>query len=85
MIDTQTINRISDRINELLPPGLQQVKTDFDARLKSLLQQQLSNYEMVSREEFDIQARVLARTRQKLEQIEARLQALEESLEQARQ
>lgn len=77
MIDNQTINRLSEQINELLPPGLQQVKSDFDARLKSLLQQQLSNYEMVSREEFDIQARVLARTREKLEAIEARLDELE--------
>jgi BMFP domain-containing protein YqiC len=65
----------------LLPPGLQQVKADFDARLKSLLQQQLANYEMVSREEFDIQARVLQRTREKLEIIEARLKELEQTLD----
>lgn len=80
MIDNQTINRLSEKINELLPTGLQQVKSDFDARLKSLLQQQLANYEMVSREEFDIQARVLERTREKLEIIEARLKELEKSL-----
>ena len=80
MIDHQTINRLSEKINDLLPPGLQQVKSDFDARLKSLLQQQLANYEMVSREEFDIQARVLQRTREKLEIIEARLKELEQTL-----
>ena len=81
MIDNQTINRISDKINEILPPGLQQAKSDFDARLKSLLQQQLATYEMVSREEFDIQARVLARTREKLEKLEARLKELEQGLD----
>ena len=81
MIDNQTINRLSEQINALLPPGLQQVKEDFDARLKTLLQQQLTHYEMVSREEFDIQARVLARTREKLEVIESRLKELEKSLE----
>jgi len=80
MIDNQTINRLSEKINALLPPGLQQVKTDFDARLKGLLQQQLANYEMVSREEFDIQAHVLERTREKLEIIEARLKELEKTL-----
>jgi hypothetical protein len=80
MIDNQTINRLSEKINEMLPPGLQQVKSDFDARLKSLLQQQLANYEMVNREEFDIQARVLQRTREKLEIIEARLKELEQTL-----
>jgi BMFP domain-containing protein YqiC len=77
MIDNQTINRLSEQIQDLLPPGLQQVKADFDARLKTLLQQQLAQYEMVSREEFEIQARVLARTREKLEALEARLAALE--------
>ena len=81
MIDNQTINRLSEKINALLPPGLQQVKSDFDARLKSLLQQQLANYEMVSREEFDIQARVLERTREKLEVIEARLKELDKNLD----
>lgn len=80
MIDNQTINRISDRINNLLPPQLQQVKTDFDARLKTLLQQQLSELEFVSREEFDIQARVLQRTRAKLESLESKLTEMEQKL-----
>jgi BMFP domain-containing protein YqiC len=83
MIDNQTINRLSEQINALLPPGLQQAKSDFDARLKILLQQQLAKYEMVSREEFDIQARVLARTRARLEALEARLKELEQSADQA--
>ena len=80
MIDNHTINQLSEKINALLPPGLQQVKSDFDARLKTLLQQQLANYEMVSREEFELQARVLERTREKLEVIEARLKELDKSL-----
>ncbi len=80
MIDNQTLNRLSDQIAELLPPGLQQVKQDFDARLKRLLQEQLAHYEMVSREEFDLQARVLARTREKLEAMEARIAELEQAL-----
>ncbi len=84
MLDNQAINQLSEKINELLPPGLQQVKADFDARLKNLLQQQLAQFEMVSREEFDIQARVLARTRQKLETMEARLKELEQMLEENR-
>jgi BMFP domain-containing protein YqiC len=80
MLDNQTINRLSDKINQLLPPGLQQVKTDFDAKLKTLLQQQLSEFEFVSREEFDIQSRILQRTRSKLETLEDKLKQLEETL-----
>jgi len=82
MLDNQSINRLSDRINALLPPQLQQVKSDFDSRLKTLLQQQLSNFEFVSREEFDIQTRVLQRTRARLEALESRLAELEGKLNQ---
>ena len=81
MIDNQTINQLSDKISGLLPPGLLQVKADFDARLRQLLQQQLANLEMVIREEFDIQTRVLERTRAKLEAVETRLEELEQMLD----
>jgi hypothetical protein len=80
MLDNQTINRLSDKINQLLPPELQQVKSDFDTRLKSLLQQKLSELEFVSREEFDIQSAVLQRTRTKLEALEDKLKSLEKTL-----
>ena len=80
MLDNQTINRLSDKINQLLPPGLQQVKADFDAKLKVLLQQQLTEFEFVSREEFDIQSRVLQRTRAKLEALEQKIDQLEKTL-----
>jgi len=81
MLDNQTINRLSDKINGLLPAGLAQVKTDFETKLKTLLQQQLSELEFVSREEFDIQSRVLQRTRAKLEVLESKLEQLEKTLE----
>lgn len=77
MIDNQTINRLSEQIEALLPPGLQQVKSDFDARLKKLLQEHLSQYNFVSREEFDVQTKVLQRTRAKLHDLEERIEQLE--------
>ncbi len=70
------INQIADKIESLLPPGIRQVKDDFDEKLKTLLQQQLTRMNFVSREEFDIQTKVLARTREKLEQLEKRLKEL---------
>ncbi|MCP4493582.1 MAG: accessory factor UbiK family protein [Gammaproteobacteria bacterium] len=82
MLDNESINRLSDRINQLLPPQLQQVKSDFDSRLKALLQQQLSELEFVNREEFDIQTRVLQKTRAKLETLQTRLDELEQKLDQ---
>ncbi len=73
----QQIQQLAEKIESLMPPGLRQVKQDFDQKLRALLQQQLAQMDFVSREEFDIQAKVLARTRQKLERLEQRLSELE--------
>ena len=70
------LNQLAEKIENLLPPGLKQVKQDFNVKLKTLLQEQLAEMDFVSREEFDIQAKVLARTRQKLDALETRLQQL---------
>jgi ubiquinone biosynthesis accessory factor UbiK len=76
LMQTSQINQLAERIEALLPPGIKQVKNDFDNKLKTLLQQQLTKMDFVSREEFDIQTKVLARTREKLEQLEKRIEQL---------
>ncbi len=75
-MQTSHINQLAERIETLLPPGIKQVKSDFDNKLKTLLQQQLTKMDFVSREEFDIQTKVLAKTREKLEQLEKRIEQL---------
>lgn len=50
---------------------------DLRKNLKALLNQQFARLELVTREEFDTQSQVLARTRAKLEALEARVAALE--------
>jgi len=49
------------------------------SKLKPLLESALRKLNLVSREEFDAQQRVLQRTRQKLEELEAKLAELEQS------
>ena len=50
---------------------------DLQKNLRALLAQQFARLDLVTREEFDTQARVLARTREKLAALEARVAALE--------
>ena len=50
---------------------------DLQRNLKALLTQQFAQLELATREEFDAQARVLARTREKLQELERRLTELE--------
>jgi BMFP domain-containing protein YqiC len=50
---------------------------DLQRNLKALLSQQFAQLELVTREEFDAQVRVLARTREKLQEMERRLDELQ--------
>jgi len=50
---------------------------DIEKNVKSMMTQGFSRLDLVTREEFDVQAQVLAKTRGKLEALEARLAELE--------
>ncbi|MDY0250291.1 MAG: accessory factor UbiK family protein [Pseudomonas sp.] len=58
-------------------------RAEVEAQLKALLQSAFSKLDLVSREEFDSQMVVLARTRARLEALESQVTALEEQLKQA--
>ena len=53
---------------------------EAEARVKTVLQSQLSKLDLVTREEFDIQSQVLIRTREKLDAMEGRIAELEAKL-----
>ena len=80
MLNPGTIHQISEKISQLLPPGAQQLKADIDQKIRTVLQNQLAQLDFVNREEFDIQTRVLQRTRTKLEALEEKIKLLEEKL-----
>jgi len=77
MIDARVFDEIAESLGKLLPPGVAEMKTDFERNAKSAVQGALGNLDLVTREEFDVQAEVLKRTREKLEALEARVAALE--------
>jgi len=71
------IDEIARGLLERLPPAFRSVQADLEANFRAVLRERLSRLDLVSRDEFDAQARVLARTRARLEALEARLAALE--------
>lgn len=78
MIDAKKLEEIAKQISDNVPPGVKNVAEGLEAKVKQILQAQLSKLDFVSREEFDVQTQVLVRTREKLEQLEKRLEALEQ-------
>ncbi len=79
MIDPKILDELSRRIAGGIPPGLQMLQEDLRKNVRAALEAGLSHLDLVTREEFDIQTAVLARTREKLEQLERKLDELESS------
>jgi ubiquinone biosynthesis accessory factor UbiK len=76
-MDPRFIDDLAKRLSAALPPGITALKQDLESNFKSVLQSGLAKLDLVTREEFDVQAGVLKRTREKLAALEARLAALE--------
>ena len=76
-MDSFRIDEIARRLRERVPPALRSMQADLEANFRAVLRERLSQLDLVSRDEFDAQTRVLARTRAQLEALEARLAALE--------
>jgi len=60
-----------------LPASLQALRGDLEAHADRVLRDATRRLDLVSREEFDAQSRVLARSRELIERLEARIAALE--------
>ena len=78
MFDTKFIDDLARQISEAIPAGVKDMQKDVQKNIHTLLQGALTRLDLVSREEFDAQSQVLARTRQKLEQLEEVVTAMEE-------
>ena len=75
----ESIQNIARKLAEAVPEGLRSVRDDLENSFRSVLSSSLSKLDLVTREEFEVQEAVLARTREKLETLEARLEELEKN------
>jgi BMFP domain-containing protein YqiC len=71
------IDDLTRQLRDVLPEGFATAREDLDDILRASISAALSRMDLVTREEFDVQAAVLARTREKLETLTKRLQELE--------
>ena len=74
MADTKLFEDIDRRMREILARS---PAADLEKNLRALIASAFSRLDLVTREEFDVQREVLARTRAKLEELEAKIAELE--------
>ena len=77
MINAKKIEEIAKQVTESIPPGLKNMASEFEDKAKTIMQSKLSQLDVVTREEFDVQTQVLIKTRTKLSELEVKLAEIE--------
>ncbi len=75
--DPKSLEELARKLADAVPPGLAALRDDLERNFRVVLQSGLAKLDLVTRQEFDIQAAVLRRSREQLEELERRIAALE--------
>ncbi|MEE8426611.1 MAG: accessory factor UbiK family protein [Woeseiaceae bacterium] len=74
-----SIEKLAKKLAGAVPEGLRSMQKELEQNFRSVLRAGLGKLDLVTREEFEVQEAVLARTREKLEALEKRLAELEQN------
>jgi len=80
MLEPINFDELAKRLSSAVPSGLSALGEDLEKTFLAILQGTFEKMNLVSREEFEAQKAVLARTREKLEKLEARVAELERQI-----
>jgi len=74
----ESIENLARKLVAAVPEGLRSMREDLENNFRAVLSSSLSKLDLVTREEFEVQEAVLARTREKLEALETKLEQFEQ-------
>ncbi len=73
MINFSFIDDLTRKLSERVPENVKALREDMEANFKAVLSSAFDKMDLVTREEFEAQKKVLERTREKLEALEQQL------------
>lgn len=73
MINPPSLDELSQKLFSILPHNLQHLENEIRQQFKEILQNTLAHLDLVTREEFDVQIKVLTRTREKVEALQSQV------------
>ena len=79
-MDPKVLDDLARKLADAMPSGLRDLQQDMQRNIRAALDQTFSRMHLVTREEFEVQSAVLARTRAKVEQLEKQVAELEAQL-----
>ena len=74
------IDDLARRLLESVPPAVRGMQQDLESNFRAVVRATLARLDLVARDEFTAQSRVLERTRTRLEALERRIAELESRL-----
>jgi BMFP domain-containing protein YqiC len=77
MIDHRTLDELTDKLLGAMPESVKLMQRDVEKNLRAVLEAGLSKMNLVTREEFDVQAALLARLQERIKQLEQHIARLE--------
>ncbi len=77
MIDPKLFDDLAKKLANAVPTGVRDIQADLEQQFLSMLQSRLGKLDLVTREQFDVQTKVLERTRAKIDALEKQLAELE--------
>ena len=80
MIDPKKIDDLVRQLGATLPPELESFEQEMKKQFKAVLESAFQRLDLVSREEFDIQVKVLQKTRAQLTELQEQLASLEQHM-----
>ena len=80
MLDPKLLDDLTRRLADAVPPAAKAMQADVEKNLRAAVQATLARLDLVTREEFDVQTKVLARSRARIEELEKQIAALEAQL-----
>ena len=78
-MDPKIFDDLARKLADAVPPGLKSLQEDMEKNFHAILQSTFNKLDLVTREEFEVQAGVLSRTRSKLDALQKQVEALEEA------
>ena len=79
-MDNPQLEEMARKFVSGLPAALSSMRAELEANFRAAVQSAAGRFDLATRSEFDVQTKVLERSRQRITELEARLAALEERL-----
>ena len=78
--DTKTLDEVVHKISAVIPDDIKSAKENFEKNARASIEGVFQRLDLVTREEFDVQTKLLSKSQQRVKKLEQRVQELEENI-----